>query len=183
MSSDFNFTVTTWFLGNVGVKPYFNTQCPPTLILGSSEWRVQKHSCSSSCAPLHRCDLKLKIIKNRLPVVQIRHFTSLDLSVLDFKIFRWAWKLGAGHGLYIRKSPRPRALVLVSWPEMSCTYFSGWLLILLIGSSNEFWKFEIFTKFSTNQSVLTKNKIKKMSKILLQNSKISCKDNGQFFHH
>ena len=26
MSSDFNFTVT--FLGNVGIKPYFNTQCP-----------------------------------------------------------------------------------------------------------------------------------------------------------
>ena len=28
MSSDFNFTVTSWFLGNVRVKPYFNTQCP-----------------------------------------------------------------------------------------------------------------------------------------------------------
>ena len=26
MSSDFNFTVTSWFLGNVRVKPYFNTQ-------------------------------------------------------------------------------------------------------------------------------------------------------------
>ena len=29
MSSDFNFTVTSWFLGNVCVKPYFNTQCLP----------------------------------------------------------------------------------------------------------------------------------------------------------
>ena len=29
MSSDFNFTVTSCFLGNVGVKLYFNTQCPP----------------------------------------------------------------------------------------------------------------------------------------------------------
>ena len=28
MSSDFNFTVTSGFLGNVLVKPYFNTQCP-----------------------------------------------------------------------------------------------------------------------------------------------------------
>ena len=28
MSSDFNFTVTSWFLGNIRVKPYFNTQCP-----------------------------------------------------------------------------------------------------------------------------------------------------------
>ena len=28
MSSDFNFTVICWFLGNVQVKPYFNTQCP-----------------------------------------------------------------------------------------------------------------------------------------------------------
>ena len=26
MSSDFNFTVASWFLGNVRVKPYFNTQ-------------------------------------------------------------------------------------------------------------------------------------------------------------
>ena len=26
MGSDFNFTVTYWFLGNVRVKPYFNTQ-------------------------------------------------------------------------------------------------------------------------------------------------------------
>ena len=29
MSSDFNFTVKSWFLGNVRVKPYFNTQCLP----------------------------------------------------------------------------------------------------------------------------------------------------------
>ena len=29
MSSDYNFTVTSCFLGNVRVKPYFNTQCPP----------------------------------------------------------------------------------------------------------------------------------------------------------
>ena len=29
MSSGFNFTVTSWFLGNVRVNPYFNTQCPP----------------------------------------------------------------------------------------------------------------------------------------------------------
>ena len=28
MSSDFNFTVTSSFLRNVRVKPYFNTQCP-----------------------------------------------------------------------------------------------------------------------------------------------------------
>ena len=28
MSSDFNFTDFTWFLGNVRIKPYFNTQCP-----------------------------------------------------------------------------------------------------------------------------------------------------------
>ena len=28
MSSDFSFTATSWFLGNVLVKPYFNTQCP-----------------------------------------------------------------------------------------------------------------------------------------------------------
>ena len=28
MSSDINFTVTSWFLGNVFEKPYFNTQCP-----------------------------------------------------------------------------------------------------------------------------------------------------------
>ena len=27
-NSDFNFTVISWFLGNVRVKPYFNTQCP-----------------------------------------------------------------------------------------------------------------------------------------------------------
>ena len=26
MSSDFNFTITSWFLGNVCKKPYFNTQ-------------------------------------------------------------------------------------------------------------------------------------------------------------
>ena len=32
MSPDFDFTVTSWFLGNVNVKPYFKTQCPsPTL--------------------------------------------------------------------------------------------------------------------------------------------------------
>ena len=29
MSWDFNFTVTSWFLGNFCIKPYFNTQCPP----------------------------------------------------------------------------------------------------------------------------------------------------------
>ena len=29
MISDFNFNVTSWFLGNVHVKPYLNTQCPP----------------------------------------------------------------------------------------------------------------------------------------------------------
>ena len=28
MRSDFNFTVTSWFLENVRLKPYFNTQCP-----------------------------------------------------------------------------------------------------------------------------------------------------------
>ena len=28
MSSDFDFTVTSWFLGNVHEKPYFMTQCP-----------------------------------------------------------------------------------------------------------------------------------------------------------
>ena len=28
MSSDFNFTVTSWFQRNVRVKPYFKTQCP-----------------------------------------------------------------------------------------------------------------------------------------------------------
>ena len=28
MSPDFSFTFTSWFLGNVRVKPYFNTQCP-----------------------------------------------------------------------------------------------------------------------------------------------------------
>ena len=27
MSSDTNFTVTSWFLRNVHIKPYFNTQC------------------------------------------------------------------------------------------------------------------------------------------------------------
>ena len=27
MSSDFNFTVTSWFLENIPIKPYFNTQC------------------------------------------------------------------------------------------------------------------------------------------------------------
>ena len=31
MSSDFNFTVTSSFLGNVRTKPYFNTQCPAPL--------------------------------------------------------------------------------------------------------------------------------------------------------
>ena len=31
MSSDFNLTVTSWFLGNVRLKPYFNTQCPQLL--------------------------------------------------------------------------------------------------------------------------------------------------------
>ena len=30
MSSDFNFPVTSWFLGKVHVKPCFNTQCPPS---------------------------------------------------------------------------------------------------------------------------------------------------------
>ena len=29
MSSDINFDVASWFLGNFLVKPYFNTQCPP----------------------------------------------------------------------------------------------------------------------------------------------------------
>ena len=28
MSSDFDFTVTSWFLGNICIKPHFNTQCP-----------------------------------------------------------------------------------------------------------------------------------------------------------
>ena len=33
MSSDFNFTVTSWFLGNVHVKPYFNTKwLPPSKV-------------------------------------------------------------------------------------------------------------------------------------------------------
>ena len=31
MISDFNFTVTSWFLGNFHIKPYFNTQWPPPL--------------------------------------------------------------------------------------------------------------------------------------------------------
>ena len=30
MSPDFNFTAAFWFLGIVRVKPYFNTQCPPS---------------------------------------------------------------------------------------------------------------------------------------------------------
>ena len=29
VTSDFDFTVTSWFLGNVRLKPYFNTQCSP----------------------------------------------------------------------------------------------------------------------------------------------------------
>ena len=29
MSSDFNFTVTSWFIENVHIKPYFNTRYPP----------------------------------------------------------------------------------------------------------------------------------------------------------
>ena len=34
MSSDFNFTVTSWFLGNVHIKSYLNKQClPPPLII------------------------------------------------------------------------------------------------------------------------------------------------------
>jgi len=28
MNLDFNFTVSSWFLGNVHVKPYFNTHFP-----------------------------------------------------------------------------------------------------------------------------------------------------------
>ena len=32
MSSDFNVSVTSWFLEYVHLKPYFNTQCPPPLV-------------------------------------------------------------------------------------------------------------------------------------------------------
>ena len=42
MSSDFNFTSTSWFLGNVHMKLYFNTQwgkiMPTTLQLASPPW-------------------------------------------------------------------------------------------------------------------------------------------------
>ena len=32
VSSDIYFTVTSWFLENVLVKPYFNTKCPPPFL-------------------------------------------------------------------------------------------------------------------------------------------------------
>ena len=42
MSSDLNFTVTSPFLGNVRVKRYLNTQCPPSPdILGSTGPRTE----------------------------------------------------------------------------------------------------------------------------------------------
>ena len=44
MSSDFNFTVTSWFLGNVLVKPYFNAQCP------SIFWHIEEHNMFYSMA-------------------------------------------------------------------------------------------------------------------------------------
>ena len=55
MSSDFNFTVTFWFLGNLHVKPYFNTQCPsshrvPTPMSVDSVSQTLMYRCCSSIA-------------------------------------------------------------------------------------------------------------------------------------
>ena len=46
MSSDFNFTVTSWFLWNFLVKPYFNAQCP------SIFWHIEKQNMFYSMASL-----------------------------------------------------------------------------------------------------------------------------------
>ena len=61
MSSDINFTVTSRFLGNVSVKPYFNTQCPPTVLPNGVKVAVSDQS--QKCQKLTKvglaCSLQL----------------------------------------------------------------------------------------------------------------------------
>ena len=75
MSSDFNFTVTSWFLGNVRVKPYFNTQwggdrfCPP---------------CTTGTPKFFHLPASLGRNRMTCPILAAMWGGSLSLSILFF---------------------------------------------------------------------------------------------------
>ena len=62
ISLDFDFTVVSWILGKVHVKPYFSTQCPPPQFsdlptalrkrgLGGNDWHCIIQMCSVYVVP------------------------------------------------------------------------------------------------------------------------------------
>ena len=97
MSSDINFTVTSWSPGNVRIKLYFNTQCPPFLVHVVVEFLSRKRNSPKvwllGWAPWNLSCLQFKFDETRLSYWHKNNIGRNEIFLLlpDFANFLPCW--------------------------------------------------------------------------------------------